>query len=155
MAKDPPIPSPEDATETAPPALGELLAPATGAPPRPAPPASPARLPSAATAELTSHALFLGRRHFASLDGLRALGILAVVWHHTLGGPGRFGANLFFLLSGFLVTTVLLRERTRKGTIDVLGFRARRARRLYPLYFTVLVGYVGVVALLERDAEAR
>jgi len=152
MAPDPPVPSSED---VAAPALGSLLTPPTEAPPRRAPPPSPTRLPSAATAELTPHAAFLGRRHFASLDGLRALAILAVVWHHTAGGPGRFGANLFFLLSGFLVTTILVRERARKGTIDVLGFRARRARRLYPLYFTVLAGYVGLVALLEPAGAAR
>src|SRR6185295_10053290 len=107
------IPSREDVAEE-PLALGSLLTPEAPAPPRKQAPPSPTRLPSAATAELTPHAAFLARRHFASLDGLRALGILAVVWHHTVGGPGRFGANLFFLLSGFLVTTILVRERARK-----------------------------------------
>ena len=154
MASDPPIPSREDVAERATP-LGSLLTPETQPRPQRAPPASPTPLPSAATAELTPHAAFLVRRRFAALDGLRALGILAVVWHHTVGGPGRFGANLFFLLSGFLVTTALVRERARKGTIDVLGFRTRRARRLYPLYFTVLAGYVGLVALLEPAGAAR
>ena len=159
MAPDPPLRAPEERVEPA------RLAPAVPARPQAAldPRSVDAaghqtvgrRLPSAATAALTPHAAYLGRRRFGSLDGLRALGILAVVWHHTVGGPGRLGANLFFLLSGFLVTTVLVRERARTGTIDVLGFRARRARRLYPLYFAVLAGYVGVVALLEPSGPAR
>jgi len=141
--------------ETAPAELGSLLAPGVEAPARRRPAPAPTRLPSAATAEPTPHATFLARRHFAALDGLRAIGILAVVWHHTAGGPGRLGANLFFLLSGFLVTTVLLRERARKDALDVLGFRVRRARRLYPLYFTVLAGYVALVGLLEPAGPTR
>jgi len=153
MASDPPIPSREDVAELEP-ALGSLLTPEQAPPRRETHPA-PKRLPPAATAEVSPHAAFLARRHFAALDGLRALGILAVVWHHTAGGPGRFGANLFFLLSGFLVTTILVRERARKGTIDVIGWRVRRARRLYPLYFTVLAGYVALVGLLEPAGAAR
>jgi peptidoglycan/LPS O-acetylase OafA/YrhL len=128
------------------------------APPQPqrAEPALPTLLPSAARADQpTAHELFLARRHFGALDGLRALGILAVVWHHTVGGPGGFGANLFFLLSGFLVTTLLVRERAKKGTVAVARFRTRRARRLYPLYFAVLAGYVVLVTLLEPRGPER
>jgi len=159
MAHDPRTGSPEELAESTPPApassaLSSLLAP-PAAPPVPRAAPAPPRLPSAATAEPTAHAAFLNRKRFAALDGLRALGILAVVWHHTMGGPGRLGANLFFLLSGFLVTTVLLRERVRKGTLDVTGFRARRARRLYPLYFTALLAYVGVVGVFEPLGAAR
>jgi peptidoglycan/LPS O-acetylase OafA/YrhL len=134
---------------------GELLAPRPPAPAREVPSDAPARLPSAARLEPKPHALYLARKHFGALDGLRALGILAVVWHHTVGGPGRFGANLFFLLSGFLVTTILVREAHRSGTVAVARFRARRARRLYPLYFTVLALYVGAVALLEPTGPTR
>jgi peptidoglycan/LPS O-acetylase OafA/YrhL len=105
--------------------------------------------------EESEHAEYLARRNFGSLDGLRALGILAVVWHHTVGGPGGFGANLFFLLSGFLVTTLLVREQRKNGTIALGRFRARRAQRLYPLYFTVLFAYVGLVLCAERDGPAR
>ena len=97
----------------------------------------------------------MANKNFGTLDGLRALGILAVVWHHTVGGPGGFGANLFFLLSGFLVTTLLVREQKKSGTLALGRFRARRAQRLYPLYFTVLFAYVGLVLLVERDGPAR
>jgi len=125
---------------------------------RPAPPERlpEPRLPSAARAPgPTPHAAFLSCKHFGSLDGLRAIGILVVVWHHTVGGPGRFGANLFFLLSGFLVTTILMRERARKGSLDLVRFRTRRARRLYPLYFAVLAAYTGLVWLVEPAGVAR
>src|SRR5688500_156977 len=104
MAPDPPMPAREERAE---PALlpdgvagrerpGALLDGATAGPPASETVAVPLRLPSAATAALPPHAAYLARRRFGSLDGLRALGILAVVWHHTVGGPGRLGANLFF-----------------------------------------------------------
>jgi peptidoglycan/LPS O-acetylase OafA/YrhL len=149
---------PKQATAEAP-ALPELFAPE--APPLPvAPAALPASAPvpferTRALEEESEHAEYLARKSFGTLDGLRALGILAVVWHHTVGGPGGFGANLFFLLSGFLVTTLLVREQRKNGTVALARFRARRAQRLYPLYFTVLFAYVGLVLLVERDGPAR
>ena len=163
MASEPAIPErPSDAAASlaAAPSPGELLAPRPGvagplAPARPAPPEEPLRLPSAARAEPDEHARYRASRHFGALDGLRALAILAVLWHHTVGGPGRLGANLFFLLSGFLVTTILLREAQRTGTVAVARFRARRARRLYPLYFAALAGYVVLVAWLEPPGPTR
>ncbi|MEQ1891576.1 MAG: acyltransferase [Planctomycetota bacterium] len=151
----------EQESETkAAPALPELFAPELARPRAPeAPPApAPARVPFERTHPLeeeSEHAEYLARRNFGSLDGLRALGILAVVWHHTVGGPGGFGANLFFLLSGFLVTTLLVREQKKNGTVALARFRARRAQRLYPLYFTVLFAYVGLVLCVERDGPAR
>ena len=60
------------------------------------------------------HDTFRRTRHFTSLDGLRALGVLAVIWHHVVNpsGPwGYFGVSLFFGLSGFLITSLLLREQ--------------------------------------------
>jgi peptidoglycan/LPS O-acetylase OafA/YrhL len=64
------------------------------------------------------HAAYLGTRHFPSLDGLRFLSIAPVLWHHaTLGpmegvlGKGAVGVDLFFAISGFLITTLLLREQ--------------------------------------------
>lgn len=141
------------------PALPELFAPgAVPAPPQAAPSPTAPAVPferTHALEEESEHAEYLARRNFGTLDGLRALGILAVVWHHTVGGPGGFGANLFFLLSGFLVTTLLVRELRKSGTVALGRFRARRAQRLYPLYFTVLFAYVGLVLLVERDGPAR
>jgi peptidoglycan/LPS O-acetylase OafA/YrhL len=112
---------------------------------------------------MNKQAQFLAQPRFGSLDGLRALSILAVVWHHTvpsglppaLSHAGAHGVTLFFAISGFLITTLLLAERARTGMVDLLAFYIRRALRIFPLYYLVLAVYVVAVALLERDAAAR
>lgn len=110
-----------------------------------------------------AHAEFRQRRHFGSLDGLRALSILAVVWHHTGGGvgstsmllrAGHHGVTLFFAISGFLIVTLLLRERERYGRIDLRAFYMRRVLRIFPLYYAVLALYVVMVAVFERHSMA-
>ena len=71
----------------------------------------------------------------AGLDGLRALAIVAVLVFHLDPSwlPGGFlGVDVFFVVSGFLITTLLVRERATTGAIDLPGFWARRARRLLP-----------------------
>ncbi|QIK72277.1 acyltransferase [Propioniciclava coleopterorum] len=75
------------------------------------------------------------RERFAGLDGLRALAILAVFVFHLHDGwlPGGFlGVDVFFVLSGFLITALLVREINDRGRIDLRGFYVRRARRLLP-----------------------
>jgi peptidoglycan/LPS O-acetylase OafA/YrhL len=96
--------------------------------------------------------------YFGSLDGLRALSILPVVWHHATSGPapgvlgrGPLGVDLFFAISGFLITTLLLRERERHGKVALGAFYARRSLRIFPLYYVVLGGFA-LHALLLRDA---
>ena len=66
------------------------------------------------------------------LDGIRALAIMPVVGLHAFGWPrnGSLGVDLFFVLSGFLITTLLLEERVATGTISFLSFYHRRAARL-------------------------
>ena len=71
----------------------------------------------------------------AGLDGLRALAIIAVLVFHLDPSwlPGGFlGVDVFFVVSGFLITTLLVRERLATGAIDLPGFWTRRARRLLP-----------------------
>lgn len=106
---------------------------------------------------------YLGRRRFALLDGLRAISVLAVIWHHT-GGPqhltsaagyaGAHGVTLFFAISGYLITTLLLREADRYGKIDLKAFYVRRSLRIFPLYYAVMLLYVVLVAVLERHTPA-
>ena len=89
---------------------------------------------------VTSH------RHIPALDGLRALAVVAVIAYHLgLGwaGGGYLGVDLFFVLSGYLITGLLLEERGRTGTIRLGAFWARRARRLLPALLLVL----GAIAL--------
>ncbi len=108
-----------------------------------------------------AHNAFLNARFFAGLDGLRCLSIVAVVAYHVAGshqglvGWGYLGVSLFFAISGFLITTLLLRERDKAGHISLRGFFARRALRIFPLYYTVLGLYVALVYFAERDLEVR
>jgi peptidoglycan/LPS O-acetylase OafA/YrhL len=95
------------------------------------------------------HAAFLRAERFPSLDGLRCLAILPVIWHHStprplpgLLGRGPLGVHLFFAVSGFLITTLLVREKCRTGTLSLPRFYARRSLRIFPLYYAVLALYV-------------
>lgn len=107
---------------------------------------------------------FRDTRFFGSLDGLRAISILGVVWVHTwIGTPrfeclesipilrrGSFGVDVFFTISGFLITTLLLRERDKYGGISLKDFYIRRSLRIWPLYYAVISLYIVLVLLLER-----
>jgi peptidoglycan/LPS O-acetylase OafA/YrhL len=94
---------------------------------------------------------------FASLDGLRCLAIVPVIWHHATPHPldgvlgrGPLGVDLFFVISGFLITTLLLREQERTGTVALGAFYLRRSLRIFPLYYAVLGAFV-LHALLFRE----
>ena len=76
--------------------------------------------------------------HQPALDGIRALAVSAVlVFHGHLpwGGGGFLGVEAFFVLSGYLITSLLLSEWDTAGRIDILAFSSRRARRLLPAVF--------------------
>ena len=83
--------------------------------------------------------------HQPALDGLRGVAVIVVLLYHggaTWMRGGFLGVDLFFVLSGYLITTLLLVEWGRKGSINLRGFWARRARRLLPALALVLVGIV-------------
>lgn len=111
---------------------------------------------------MSMHEQFRATRFFGSLDGLRCLSILAVIWHHTAGHSfdyaiarrGDHGVTLFFAISGFLITTLLLRERDKLGDISLKKFYMRRSLRIFPLYYTVLLLYIALVLVMERGSEA-
>ncbi|MFV2108817.1 acyltransferase family protein [Micromonospora sp. LOL_015] len=76
------------------------------------------------------------------IEGLRGVAVLLVVLYHAgvpLFGGGYVGVDVFYVISGFVVTSVLLRQYATDGTISILGFYARRARRLLPAAVLVLV----------------
>ncbi|MCR6481645.1 acyltransferase [Amycolatopsis sp. OK19-0408] len=98
------------------------------------------------------HAAYRSSSWFPGLTGLRALAALAVVFFHY-GGPvvdrlqGWIAVQLFFVLSGFLITTLALREEDRTGRISLRGFYVRRVFRIMPVYF-LLLGLTAVAVTL-------
>lgn len=85
-------------------------------------------------------------KHRPALDGVRALAVAAVVTYHV-GAPwlpgGFLGVDLFFVLSGFLITGLLLDEVDRTGRIGLARFFTRRARRLLPALYLLLAAVAG------------
>jgi peptidoglycan/LPS O-acetylase OafA/YrhL len=103
-----------------------------------------------------------------SLDGIRAIAVCMVLISHSVNQPGislgwlsgtlgetsvrllgRFGVFLFFVLSGYLITTLLLREKQKTGVIDLRRFWIRRALRIFPIFYT----YILVIGLLIAFAK--
>ncbi len=77
-----------------------------------------------------------------ALDGLRALAVFAVILYHAQVGPlpgGFLGVEIFFVISGYLITSLLLAEWRQRGRIDLAQFWLRRARRLLPALFLLLL----------------
>ena len=96
--------------------------------------------------------------YLPALDGLRALAVVAVMVYHANSEwlPGGFlGVEVFFVLSGYLITLLLLAEHDRDGAIDLRSFWARRARRLLPALFAVLLSVAVVATLLRPETLGR
>ncbi len=88
--------------------------------------------------------------YLPGLDGLRALAVIGVLLYHAdLGISGGFlGVESFFVLSGFLITALLLAEWREHGRIELRAFWLRRARRLLPALFLVLAGTLALATML-------
>jgi peptidoglycan/LPS O-acetylase OafA/YrhL len=93
---------------------------------------------------------------------MRAIAVTFVCISHLIGGPsapldlGTIGVRVFFVLSGFLITTLLLNEYDRAGTINLPRFYVRRALRIFPAYYAYLAvigvaGALGVIQLHRHD----
>ncbi len=81
------------------------------------------------------------------IEGLRAIAVIAVLLYHAgvpFAGGGYVGVDVFFVISGYLITGLLFRELEQTGTISLLRFYSRRAKRLLPLTAVVLVAVVAV-----------
>jgi peptidoglycan/LPS O-acetylase OafA/YrhL len=91
----------------------------------------------------------IDKKYFPALDGLRAISVFLVMFVHLKQHsailrhlPGWLGVDFFFIISGFLITTLLLREEQDSGAIDLFAFYARRFFRIVPIYSLVLCVYV-------------
>jgi peptidoglycan/LPS O-acetylase OafA/YrhL len=96
-------------------------------------------------------------RGIPALDGVRALAVLLVLADHggVPGLPGGFlGVDVFFVLSGFLITSLLLDEIGRTGRVGLKGFWIRRARRLLPALVVMVLAVVAARGLFDPEAVA-
>src|SRR4051794_29762202 len=109
-------------------------------------------VPAAARRRPVTHA-----RSIPALDGIRALAVALVLADHG-GIPGLsggfLGVDVFFVLSGFLITSLLLDELDRTGRITLTAFWIRRARRLLPALLVMVLAVVAVRELFPSDAVA-
>lgn len=105
---------------------------------------------------------YQSRSRFANLDGLRFVCILMVLWHHApaigfdvaqIVGRGFLGVDFFFVLSGFLITTLLLRERDRFGRFSLSDFYRRRILRILPVYVFVVLLVAAYYILVKGQSE--
>ena len=92
--------------------------------------------------------------YLPGLDGMRALAVVAVMVYHANSDwlPGGYlGVEVFFVISGYLITLLLISEKERTSTVDMKHFWMRRARRLLPALFMMLLALTIWVSLFERD----
>lgn len=98
-----------------------------------------------------------GLTYIPGLDGIRAIAVLAVLLYHAdvPWMPGGFlGVDMFFVLSGFLITSIVLTELDKTGRLDFKRFYVHRARRLLPALFAVLIFSAILAAIFAPDAAA-
>jgi peptidoglycan/LPS O-acetylase OafA/YrhL len=99
-----------------------------------------------------------GIQHIPAIDGLRAIAVAAVVFYH-LGFPwipgGFLGVDLFFVISGYVITRLLLDSIERSGGLDLRGFYKARARRLLPPMIFMIVVTAFYVTIWAQDSVKR
>jgi peptidoglycan/LPS O-acetylase OafA/YrhL len=98
------------------------------------------------------------QRHLPALDGLRAVAVSGVILFHFGFLPfsfGILGVSLFFVISGFLITHLLLQEHEATGSISFVRFYARRALRIFPAYYVFLATSFGFMAANDFPVSPR
>ena len=96
--------------------------------------------------------------YLPGLDGMRALAVVAVmIYHanHTWLSGGFLGVEVFFVISGYLITLLLIGEHERTGRVDLGKFWMRRARRLLPAVITMMSAMAVYMALFKRQPQGR
>lgn len=93
-------------------------------------------------------------RYISGFDGIRTIAVVAVILYHL--APYQFqggflGVPIFFVVSGYLITDLLLQEWKQNQKIDVMGFYVRRIRRLYPALVTIVLATTAYITLFSRE----
>lgn len=105
---------------------------------------------------------FINRKYFTLLDGIRGLSIFAVIWHHASGNNpfnsqiftrGYLGVDMFFVLSGFLITFLLIKEKLKNNKVSLTKFYIRRTLRIFPLYFAFL-GFLSLWIVIKSPEKS-
>jgi peptidoglycan/LPS O-acetylase OafA/YrhL len=94
------------------------------------------------------------RRYITGFDGIRTLAVLGVIIYHLMPASlqgGYLGVPIFFVVSGYLITDILLQEWEGHGSIRLWNFYGRRLRRLYPALVTMLLGTTTYITLFQRS----
>ena len=125
--------------------------------------AAPPKIANESRTKTSSAKTFWQASYFPALDGLRAISVLLVIGGHTRTllplkdyFNGGLGVGVFFVLSGFLITTLLLREEHASGSISLASFYIRRAFRILPPYFFTLAVYLLLAAIpSQHDLRAK
>ena len=115
-----------------------------------------------------AHQHFRKTSYFEALDALRFLAISLVVWQHTpqeaasaalgdnpMAQRGFLGIDIFFMLSGFLIVTLYLRERDKNGQASLWQLFVRRALRLFPLYYALLALFAFFFLVVRPNGNLR
>jgi peptidoglycan/LPS O-acetylase OafA/YrhL len=110
----------------------------------------------------TAYEAYQGRTYFPELDGLRAISVLLVISVHLYDAKERWlwlagyrGVTIFFVLSGYLITMLALREEARYGRLSLTAFYVRRSFRILPLYYVTLAVYCLLILGLGVSAHLR
>ncbi len=107
-----------------------------------------------------SYDAYRAQHRFPALDGLRAAAVFGVLLHHTRGEPfwrfhGYRGVWIFFVLSGFLITTLALRQESELGRLDLRAFAIRRVFRIMPLYYLTLAASFVAICVFSLEPNGQ
>ncbi|WEE36657.1 acyltransferase family protein [Lactiplantibacillus paraplantarum] len=94
------------------------------------------------------------RRYITGFDGIRTLAVLGVIIYHLMPASlqgGYLGVPIFFVVSGYLITDILLQDILTRGHVRIWRFLGHRMRRLYPAFVTMLLGTTAYITLFQRS----
>ncbi|MGH1832113.1 acyltransferase family protein [Enterococcus gilvus] len=93
-------------------------------------------------------------RYITGFDGIRSLAVIGVILYHLMPAQmrgGYLGVPVFFVVSGYLITDLLIQEWKQTGKVDIKQFYYRRMKRLYPALVTMLIGASAYITLFQRN----